>query len=224
MSIKDWPADERPREKLLNMGATSLSDAELLAIFLRTGIAGSSAVDLARQLLNEFGGLRQLLDADQKLFCASKGLGSAKYAQLQAVIEMARRHFAQTIERQDALKNSSDTKNYLIQQLRDQPREVFGVLLLDTRHRVIRYDHLFFGGLSSSSVHPREVVKHALKHNAAAIIFAHNHPSGVAEPSQADIHLTQQLSAALKTVDVRTLDHIIVGDSYCESLAEHGLI
>lgn len=224
MAIKDWPADERPREKLLAMGAASLSDAELLAIFLRTGVSGYSAVDLARQLLNDFGSLRKLLDADLKAFSAGKGLGSAKYAQLQAVVEMARRHFAEKLERQDALSNPNDTKHFLLQQLRDQQNEVFGALLLDSQHRVMRYDHLFFGGLSSTSVHPREIVKHALKHNAAAIIFAHNHPSGVAEPSQADIQLTQRLVSALNTVDIRVLDHIIVGDGYCESLAERGLM
>lgn len=224
MAIKDWPEGERPREKLLAVGAESLSDAELLAIFLRTGVTGYSAVDLARQLLNDFGGLRQLLDADITSFSRGKGLGSAKYAQLQAVIEMARRHFAEKVVRQDALNNPADTQRYLIEKLRDQSSEVFGALLLDSQNRVIRYDHLFYGGLSSTSVYPREVVKHALKHNAASVIFAHNHPSGIAEPSQADISLTQRLTTALNTIDIRVLDHVIVGDGYCQSLAERGLI
>ena len=224
MAIKDWPEGERPREKLLSLGPQALSDAELLAIFLRTGVTGYSAVDLARQLLQDFGGLRQLLDATQNEFCQGKGLGDAKYAQLQAVIEMARRHFDQKMQSRDALNNPNDTKAYLLQHLRDYPSEVFGALLLDSQNRVIRYDHLFFGGLNSTAVYPREVVKHTLKHNAAAIIFAHNHPSGVAEPSQADIQITQRLQEALSTIDVRVLDHMVVGDGHVTSMAERGLL
>jgi DNA repair protein RadC len=224
MAIKDWPEGERPREKLLQLGAQALSDAELLAIFLRTGVTGYSAVDLARTLLQDFGGLRPLLDASEADFCAGKGLGSAKYAQLQAVLEMSRRHFEQTLQNRCALNNPDDTRQYLLQQLRDHRSEVFGALLLDSQNRVIRYDNLFFGGLNSTAVYPREVVKHVLKHNAASVIFAHNHPSGVAEPSQADIQITQQLQQALRTIDVRVLDHMIVGDGRVESLAERGLI
>lgn len=224
MAIKDWPEGERPREKLLSLGASALSDAELLAIFLRTGVSGYSAVDLARQLLSDFGGLRQLLDASQQDFCAGKGLGNAKYAQLQAVIEMARRHFEQTMQHRDALANPNETKHYLLQQLRDYPTEVFGILLLDTQHRILRYDNLFYGGLNSTAVYPREVVKHALKYHAASVIFAHNHPSGVPEPSQADIAITARLRDALNTVDIKTLDHIIIGDGTTTSLAEQGLM
>lgn len=224
MAIKDWPEGDRPREKLLSLGPQALSDAELLAIFLRTGVTGYSAVDLARQLLKDFGGLRPLLDADQNAFCEGKGLGPAKFTQLQAVLEMSRRHFEQKLHREDALKNPSDTRQYLLQQLRDYPSEVFGALLLDSQNRVIRYDHLFFGGLNNTAVYPREIIKHVLKHNAAAVIFAHNHPSGVAEPSQADIQLTQRLSQALSSIDVKVLDHMIIGDGYVESLAERGLL
>ena len=224
MAIKDWPEGERPREKLLQLGPQALSDAELLAIFLRTGVTGYSAVDLARQLLKDFGSLRELLDASQQDFCQGKGLGDAKYTQLQAVLEMARRHFDQKMQQRHALNNPNDTKQYLIQQLRDYPSEVFGALLLDSQHRVIRYDHLFHGGLNTTAVYPREVVKHVLKHNAAAVIFAHNHPSGVAEPSQADVQITQRLAQALTPIDVKVLDHIVVGDGYCESFAARGLI
>lgn len=224
MAIKDWPEGERPREKMLSLGPQALSDAELLAIFLRTGVTGYSAVDLARQLLKDFGGLRPLLDADQNAFCEGKGLGPAKFTQLQAVLEMSRRHFEQKMQRENALNNPNDTRQYLLQKLRDYPSEVFGALLLDSQNRVIRYDHLFFGGLNNTAVYPREIIKHVLKHNAAAVIFAHNHPSGVAEPSQADIQLTQRLSQALSSIDVRVLDHMIIGDGYVESLAERGLL
>lgn len=224
MAIKDWPEGERPREKLLSLGAEALSDAELLAIFLRTGVTGYSAVDLARQLLKDFGGLRPLLDANEEAFCSGKGLGPAKYTQLQAVIEMARRHFEQKLHREDVLSNPNDTRQYLLQKLRDFPSEVFGALLLDSQNRVIRYDHLFFGGLNNTAVYPREVVKHVLRHNAASVIFAHNHPSGVAEPSQADVQITQKLSQALATIDVKVLDHMVIGDGNVESLAERGLI
>lgn len=224
MAITDWPEGERPREKLLTLGPNALSDAELLAIFLRTGVTGYTAVDLARQLLSDFGGLRQLLDASQQDFCKSKGLGNAKFAQLQAALEMARRHFDQKMQSRHALNNPNDTKAYLLQQLRDQPSEVFGALLLDSQHRVIRYDHLFYGGLNSTAVYPREVVKHALKHNSAAVIFAHNHPSGVPQPSQADIDITRRLQQALGAIDVRVIDHIVVGDGVVESMAERGLM
>lgn len=224
MAIKDWPEGERPREKMLSLGPQALSDAELLAIFLRTGVTGYSAVDLARQLLKDFGGLRPLLDADQNAFCEGKGLGPAKFTQLQAVLEMSRRHFEQKMQRENALNNPNDTRQYLLQKLRDYPSEVFGALLLDSQNRVIRYDHLFFGGLNNTAVYPREIIKHVLKHNAAAVIFAHNHPSGVAEPSQADIQLTQRLSQALSSIDVKVLDHMIIGDGYVESLAERGLL
>lgn len=224
MAITDWPRDERPREKLLQRGVAALSDAELLAIFLRTGIKGKTAVDLARELLLEFGCLRTLLNAEPKRFCASKGLGLAKYAQLQAALEMSRRHLQETLERGDSLSDPNATRHYLIARLRDLPYEVFGCLFLDNRHRVIQFDVLFRGTIDGASVHPREVVRHTLRHNAAAVIFAHNHPSGVAEPSDADRQITQQLQQALALIDVRVLDHFIIGDGSATSFAEQGLL
>ncbi len=225
MPITDWPEHERPREKLLLRGPGALSDAELLAIFLRTGVPGKSAVDLARDLLNEYGGLRTLLEADQKQFCRGHGLGLAKYTQLQAVLEMSRRHLRETLERGDALSNPSDTRRFLTARLRGYPHEVFACLFLDNRHRVIRFDEMFTGTIDGASVHPREVVKRALAHNAAAVIFAHNHPSGVAEPSRADETLTRRLKDALALVDIRVLDHLIIGDGEdVVSFAERGLL
>ncbi|HEX7965583.1 MAG TPA: DNA repair protein RadC [Gammaproteobacteria bacterium] len=222
MAIRDWPAGERPREKLLQQGAASLSEAELLAIFLRTGVKGKSAVDLARQLLSEFGGLRALLNASQEDFCATLGLGPAKYAQLQACLEMARRHLGEALERGKPLTDPAATRKYLLAKLRDMPHEVFACLYLDNRHRVIAFEELFRGTIDGTSVHPREVVRAALKHNAAALIFAHNHPSGVAEPSDADRRLTRRLQDALALVDIRVLDHFVVGDGEVASFAERG--
>jgi DNA repair protein RadC len=224
MSIRDWSAAERPREKLLSLGPQALSDAELLAIFLRTGVRGKSAVDLARNLLIQHGGLRPLLTLEASTFCATQGLGPAKYAQLQACLEITRRHLQAKLERGDALSSPSDTRSYLRARLRDYPHEVFACLFLDSRHRVIRYDELFRGTIDGASVHPREVVKEALRCNAAALILAHNHPSGIAEPSQADRALTGRLKAALALVDIRILDHLIVGDREVVSLAEQGLL
>jgi len=223
MAITDWPADERPREKLLLRGPGALTDAELLAIFLRTGVAGKTAVDLARELLEIYGGLRDLLSADRKSFCAGAGLGQAKYALLQAVLEMGRRHLYEIVERGDVLTSPEATRGYLISRLRDIPYEVFACLFLDNKHRVIAYEELFRGTIDGASVHPREVVKRALHHNAAAVILAHNHPSGVAEPSQADERITQRLKDALALVDIRVLDHMVVGDEVV-SFAERGLI
>ncbi len=224
MSIKDWPADERPREKLLTKGAEVLTDAELLAIFLRTGIAGQSAVDLARGLLAEFGSLDVLLAADQTQFCRGKGLGSAKYAQLQAVLEMAKRHFVEVLHRGDVLSNPQTTKAYLSAQLRGYRYEVFACLFLDSQHRVILFEELFKGTLDSAAVYPREVAKKALFHHAAAVMFAHNHPSGVCEPSHADRQITERLKQALSLFDIRVLDHFIIGDGEPYSFAEHGLL
>lgn len=224
MAISDWPEQERPREKLLLQGAGSLSDAELLAIFLRTGVKGKSAVDLARELLQEFGGLRSLLTADQQAFCQPLGLGSAKFAQLQAVLEMARRHLAEQLNRSEALTSPELTRRYLQAQLRDRDYEVFALLMLDNQHRVLKYSELFRGTIDGAAVYPREVVKLVLAHSAAAVILVHNHPSGIAEPSQADRAITERLQQALALVDVRVLDHLIVGDGYCESFAERGWI
>lgn len=224
MAIRDWPEAERPREKLLQRGPASLSDAELLAIFLRTGVKGKSAVDLARGLLGEFGGLGPLLAADRRRFCNALGLGRAKYAQLQAVLEMARRHLEETLRRGDALSSPQQTRHYLHHQLSGHPSEVFACLFLDNRHRVIAFEELFHGTIDGASVHPREVIRRALQHNAAALILAHNHPSGVAEPSDADRAITHRLRDCLAPLDIRVLDHIIVGSGVITSLAERGLV
>lgn len=224
MAIKDWPAAERPREKLMQLGPTALTDAELLAIFLRTGIAGRSAVDLSRSLLERFGGLRQLLSADRTSFLEAPGIGDAKYAQLQAVLEMARRHLSEQLCYGDALQSPEDTRRYLQMQLSNHPYEVFAVLFLDNRHRVLAFEELFRGTIDGASVHPREVVRRALHHNAAAAILAHNHPSGVSEPSSADRRITQRLQEALALIDVRVLDHIVVGHGEFTSFAERGLL
>jgi DNA repair protein RadC len=222
MRIKDWPEGERPREKLLARGAQALSDAELLAIFLRTGVAGKSAVDLARELLARFGGLRKLLAAAEDEFCAAKGLGRAKYVHLQATLEIARRHLAEDLPRRTPLSDPKAASAYLIGCLRDLQHETFAGLFLDTQHRVLAFEILATGTLNAASVYPREVVKCALRHNAGAVIFAHNHPSGVAEPSAADRVLTQKLKDALALVDVRVLDHFVIGESEPTSFAERG--
>ncbi len=222
--ITDWPIHERPREKLQQRGPEALSDAELLAIFLRTGIRGKTAVDLARDLLCEYGTLRALLGADHDRFCQSAGLGTAKFVQLQAVLEMSRRYLRETLDRSEPLSSPDDTRRFLLAQLRDYDFEVFACLFLDNRNRVICFEKLFTGTINGASVHPREVVKKCLQHNAAAVIFAHNHPSGIAEPSSADKRLTQQLSNALTLIDIRVLDHLIVGDGDVLSFAEQGLL
>ena len=224
MSIIDWPADERPREKLLQRGAASLSDAELLAIFLRTGVVGKSAVDLARELLTRFGNLTQLFAASETDLCAVHGMGQAKFVQLQAVKEMSLRALKEEMQRGDALNSPRAVRDYLQLLLGGRHQEVFLVLFLDTQHRVIAAEELFHGTLSQTSVYPREVVKRALAHNAAAVILAHNHPSGVAEPSQSDQHLTTALKQALGLVDVRVLDHFVVAVGQTLSFAEKGLI
>ncbi len=224
MPITDWPKAERPREKLINLGAHVLSDAELLAIFLRTGIKGKTAVDLARDIISHFGSLRNLLTADKKTFCQFCGLGEAKFAQLQAVLELSRRHLKETLQRGEYLQNPQATRDYLSTRLRDLPYEVFACLFLDNQHRVIEFEILFQGTINGASVHPREVVRKTLKHNAAALILAHNHPSGIAEPSSADRHITKQLTEALALIDVRVLDHIVVGDGECVAFSERGWI
>jgi DNA repair protein RadC len=224
MPIKDWPETEQPREKLLANGPASLSDAEILAIFLRTGTRGKTAIDLARELLGRFDGLRSLLEADLSSFCQSKGLGMTKFVQLQAALELGKRYLESSLKREHALSNPKDTRDYLKARLRAYPHEVFACLFLDNRHRVICFEELFNGTIDGASVHPREVVKRALFHNAAAVILAHNHPSGVAEPSRADQSITQRLKEALSLVDIRILDHFVIGDSETVSFAERGLI
>jgi len=224
MSIKTWPAAERPREKLLGRGAQSLSDAELLAILLRTGTRGTNAVELARELLTRFGSLRAMLSADMDTFCGTRGLGMATYVQCQAILEIARRHYAEHLGERDAFTSPDHVRDYLHATLRDREAEVFCVMFLDNRHRLIRFEECFNGTIDGASVHPREIVRKALAHNAAAVILAHNHPSGVTEPSQADIALTQRLKDALALVDVRVLDHFIIGDGRPMSLSERGMV
>ena len=224
MSISQWPAAERPREKLLARGPAALSDAELLAIFLRTGIAGKSAVDLARDLLSTFGSLRLLLQAGRDNFCAAKGLGDAKFCQLQAVLEMSRRHLHEVLEQTPLLDSPDLVRHYLTAQLRHRQQEVFVGLFLDNKNHLLSYEELFFGSIAGASVYPREVVKKALALNASALILCHNHPSGVAEPSDADKRITKRLTDALALVEIRVLDHMIVGDGEVVSFAERGLL
>lgn len=224
MRLHEWPEKERPREKLLRRGAGALSDSELLAIFLRTGIAGKNVVDLSRELLQHFGGIGPLLAANEDKFCEVKGLGRAKYAQLQAVLELCRRYLEEEIAQQPLLDSSQNTQRYLQSRLSHLPHEVFVCLLLDSRHQLIEYHELFRGSLNSASVHPREVAKLALQLNAAAIIIAHNHPSGDPTPSEADRYLTRELAAALALIEVKLLDHIVIGKGQCCSLAEMNLL
>jgi len=224
MAIIDWPVDDRPREKLLSKGPGSLSDAELLAIFLRTGTKGQSAVDLARSLLKRFGSLAGLLAAGRDAFCAVPGLGSAKYAQLQAATELVRRALAAQMKSGINLSSPEAVRDFLRLSIQDRQVEIFLGLFLDAQNRVIAVEELFSGTLTQTSVFPREVVRTALHHNAAAVIFAHNHPSGVAEPSRADETLTQALKQALALIDVRVLDHFVVGRGATLSFAERGLL
>jgi DNA repair protein RadC len=224
MAITDWPEDERPREKLLLRGAAALSDAELLAIFLRTGVPGKSAVDMARELIGEFKSLTGLFAASRQAICAVHGLGDAKFTQLQAVLEMSRRALAEEMRQVDALNSPAAVRDYLRLVLSGKAHEVFCAVFLDSQNRVLAVEELFQGTLNQASVYPREVVKRALAHNAAALILAHNHPSGVAEPSRADENLTQALKSALALVDVRVLDHFVVGEGCAISFAERGLL
>jgi DNA repair protein RadC len=224
MAITDWPADERPREKLLQKGVQYLSDAELLAIFLRVGVTGKSAVDLARDLLTQFGSLSNIFKASVTEINAVHGMGDSKYCQLQAIFEMSRRALAEEIKHQDALGSPEKVSDYLRLKLGGQEREVFVVLFLDAQNRVQSQETLFEGTLTQTSVYPREVVKRALYHNAASVIFAHNHPSGIAEQSRADELITQALKKALDLVDIRVLDHFIVAGNQTMSFAERGLL
>lgn len=216
------PTELMPREKLLSRGPQSLSDAELLAIFLRTGTKEMNVLYLADHLLKEFGSLRKLFGSTQEEFCRIKGLGEAKYVQLQAILEMTQRYLLETLERGDALTSPTQTRLYLSSLLRDRPREAFYVLYLDNQNRVIQGETLFEGTIDSASVYPREIVKQALHHNAAAVILAHNHPSGVAEPSQADRRITTRIRDALALIDIRVLDHFVIGDGEIVSFCERG--
>jgi DNA repair protein RadC len=224
MAITDWPASERPREKLLEQGAASLSDAELLAIFLRVGVVGKSAVDLARDLLTQFGSLNGIFAAGEAELSQVHGIGSSKYVQLQAIFEMSRRALNEQLQQRDVFSSPKDVRDYLILRLGALKREVFLVMFLDAQNRLNATEEMFSGTLTQTSVYPREVVKRAMHHNAASVIFAHNHPSGVAEQSKADEMLTAQLKDALALVDVRVLDHFIIAGNQTLSFAERGLL
>lgn len=224
MAIREWPKHERPREKLIARGAEALSDAELIAVVLGSGVRGRSAVEVARDLICKFGSVRQLLRAEKREFSGALGVGPARYALLRAALELARRHHLEALRIGPLMSSPQMTRDFLLAQLRDRPYEVFCCLHLDSRHRLITFEELFRGTVDGASVHPREVVRQALANNSAALIFAHNHPSGVAEPSPADELITRQLRDSLALVDVRVLDHIVVGDGACVSFAERGLI
>lgn len=220
--LKNLPEDQRPREKLLQQGAEALSDVELLAIFLRTGVKDKNVLDLAEELLTTLGGLHGLFTASQAQFNAIHGMGPAKYVQVHAVLEMSRRYLLDQIKRGDALSSPKKVRDFLSLRLKSRPHEVFAVIFLDTKNRVIAFEELFHGTIDGAGVYPREILKRVLHHNAAAVIFAHNHPSGVAEPSPTDIQFTRRLRDALGLFDVRVLDHVIVGEKWI-SMAERGL-
>ncbi len=224
MPITEWPEQERPRERLLAQGPAALSDAELLAIFLRVGVTGKSAVDLARDLIARFHNLHGLFSASREDLCAVHGIGEAKYVQLQAVLEMAKRALNEEIQVTDSLNSPAAVRNYLKLTLARRPHEVFVAVFLTAQNRVIAVEEMFQGTLTQTSVYPREVVKRALAHNAASVIFAHNHPSGEPQPSQADRALTRALAEALALVDVRVLDHFIVAPGATVSFAEQGML
>jgi DNA repair protein RadC len=224
MAITDWPAAERPREKLIELGAEALSDAELLAIFLRVGVTGKSAVDLARDLLNQFGSLNGIFAATEHELSQVHGIGTSKYVQLQAIFEMSRRALNEQLQQRDVFKSPQQVRDYLVLKLGGLTREVFLVLFLDTQNHLVATEEMFVGTLTQTSVYPREVLKRALHHNAASVIFAHNHPSGIAKQSQADELLTKELKQALALVDVRVLDHFIVAGNNTLSFSEKGLL
>ncbi|WP_033576502.1 RadC family protein [Dickeya chrysanthemi] len=220
----EWNNGCAPREKLMSLGVEALSDAELLAIFLRTGVEGIHVMELAQNLLQQFGSLYQLMTADWAAFNGVRGVGISKYTQLQAVAELARRLFSSHLAREDAMLNSEVTQQYLQLLLAHQEREVFLVMFLDNQHRVIRHQEMFAGTISSVEVHPREIVREALRANAAALILAHNHPSGRAEPSKADRSITGKIVQACQLLDIRVLDHLVIGRGEYVSFAERGWI
>lgn len=223
MSIRDWPEGERPREKLLAHGSAALSDAELLAVLLGSGTRGKDAIALGRELLLDAGSLGALLGQPDPTVCAS-GLGPAKRARIVAALELARRSLAEQLAERPSLVNPRDSGDFLSARLRHLPYEVFGCLYLDNRHRVLAFEELFRGTIDGTSVHPREVLRACLRHNASAVILAHNHPSGVAEPSQADRAITHELRDALRLVGIRVLDHLVIGHGEPVSMAARGLI
>ena len=225
MSIIHWPIKERPREKLLSQGAAALSQAEVLAILLRTGVAGKTALDLSRELLAKFGGLRQIMEADFEQFCKISGLGPTKYAQLQAAKELGIRSLKETIEtRGDAMQSPQDVYRYLRSKFRSYPYEVFSCFFLDNQNKFISFKELFFGSVNEAAIYPRELVREVFKTNASAVILAHNHPSGTPKPSEADKRITKEIQSLFSLIGVRVLDHIVIGDEEVTSFANEGLL
>jgi len=224
MTMSNWPLADRPREKLLSHGANYLSDSELLAIFFQTGIRGKTALDLARELLGEFGSLKKLLNAEPPFFHEKAGIGKAKYAMLKAALELGRRYLEENVKQGDVLSHTQVTKRFLASRLKHYPHEVFACLFLNTQNRVLNFEELFQGTLTETSIYPREVIKRCLANNAAKVILAHNHPSGCASPSQSDQEVTLLLKEALQLVDIQLLDHVIVGGEKHFSFAEAGLL
>lgn len=224
MVLKDIPAAARPREKLLTLGPAALADAELIALLLRTGLRGTSVLQLAQQLLDAFGGLQGLLQASAADLKRIKGLGPAKRAEITAVMELARRSLAQRLAQRTVLSSPQEVKDFLRLQLAHEEHEVFAVMFLDVQNQLLQFEPMFRGTLSQTSVYPREIVKRALAVQASAVILAHNHPSGIAEPSRADEFLTHSLKQALALIDVRVIDHLVVGGDQAVSFAERGLL
>lgn len=225
MTILDWPKAERPREKLLAQGATALSDAELLAILLRIGVRGKTALDISRELISKFGGLRQIVTASLEQFSKTPGLGLTKYVQIQAAKELATRCLRESIEHSNnAMGSPQDVQRYLSSKFYSYPYEVFSCLFLDNRHRFISFKELFYGSINEATIYPRELVRQVYQTNAAAVILAHNHPSGLAEPSAADKRITKDIQSILSAIDVRVLDHIIIGEGQMTSFASRGLL
>ncbi len=223
LRVKEWPAHERPRERLLNNGASSLSDAELLAAFIGSGTRQCNSIALSRLLISTFGSLRNIIHAPRKEICQLPGFGNVRYITMQAVIEIVRRSLLETTKKNDALESPSTAREYLLLKMRDYQHEVFACLFLDNQHCLIAFEELFHGTINNATVHPREVIKRALHHNAAAIILAHNHPSGSSEPSSADKEITSELKKSLNLIDVRVLDHFVVGETIA-SFAEMQLL
>jgi DNA repair protein RadC len=224
MSIRNWPEDQRPREKLIKYGAHALSDAELLAVFLRMGVKGKSAVELGNEILEHFGSLHRLFSSPLEIFSQIHGLGPAKYAQLQAVLELAKRTLGEDLQKGIKLNSPQNVRNFLQLLIGSKTYESFTILFLDVRHRLLQCEELFRGSLANAQIYPREIIKRALHHNAAAVILAHNHPSGQTEPSDADITLTTELKKILATIEVKVLDHFIVAGNHAFSFSEHGIL
>ncbi len=224
MPIKDWPEADRPRDKLFMHGERALTDAELIAIFIKTGVRGKTALDLAKELLMEHGSLKKLLNASATNVIRKKGMGEAKYAALRAAIEIGRRYFHVTLPVGIKLNNSCHTRQFLADRLRDHPNEVFGCLFMDTHFRLICFEELFHGSVNEANVYPREIVRRGIAHNAAKIILAHNHPSGLATPSRADREVTTVIQQALALINIDVVDHIIIGNPDIFSFAEAGYL